>query len=165
MEMETWNSRMAVINDWLENSKNDSDEFEESGLIIKMMQRRAAKKGNDNPELLKKMWNVVRTELKQYEDSPVTRRSIYPEYVIESLGIILNQAYAAHHAFFEESEIIQLVHFRRNKGVVSTYETASDYAEHKTQTLKNQLLRLFKNEQWDGTVDGLTTIDHNDREE
>ena len=164
MDMETWNARLSVVNDWLENSKDESDDFDDAKDIITMMCRRADKRGADNPDMLKKMWNIVRTELKQFEDAPITRRSVLPLHLQESLGIILNNAYDAHHAFFESSEFIQLVHFRRINGVVSTLESASDYAEWKTKTLKNQLLRLWKNGQWDGTQDGLLTIDHNDQE-
>ena len=164
MDMETWNARLSIVNEWLENSPDESDDFEDAKDIITMMCRRADKRGNGNPDLLKKMWNIVRQELKQFDDAPITRRSVLPLHVQQSLGIILNEVYAGHYAFFESGASISLVHFRRSRGVVSTYTTADDYAEHKTKTLKNQLLRLWKNNQWDGTQAGLENIDHNNHE-
>ena len=162
--METWNARLGVVNEWLNNSNNESDDFEDAKDIITMMCRRAEKRGADNPDMLKKMWNIVRAELKQFDDAPITRRQVLPQALQASLTVICQQAYQAHYDFFESGACISLVHFRRNRGVVAAYESPEDYAEHKTHTLKNQLMRLWKNEQWDGTLEGLETIDHHNPE-
>ena len=139
MYMETWNARLSIVIDWLENSTDESDDFEDSKQIIQMMNRRAQKIGNDRPEYLKKMWASVRAELKQYDDSPIITRSSLPQDLINTLGIIQNEAYQAHYAFFESSETLSLVHFRRQSGVTATYVDAEAYAIHKTKTLYNQL--------------------------
>ena len=89
MDMETWNARLSIVIEWLENSTNESEDFEDT---------------------------------------------------------------------------LTLVHFRRQSGVTATYANAEAYAIHKTKTLYNQLLRLWKNEQWDGSMDGLHTINFDNGE-
>ena len=151
---EYWSQKITPVNKWIEEHSNNADLQDEVELIEMQVNR-----GTRRADIREKSWNAMLLEFRAIENAPIggagRGSTLSPEIlnVLNEISKSLVEGYAKTFGGF-----IQLVEFRRTKGEdahITYHDNPQAYGEYKATQKIAMLKRMLKNEEWDGTLEGL----------
>lgn len=151
MDNTTWESLVIEVQEYLE-----ADETLEAGLV--QVIELNLQIGQNNESEREAVHTSLKALLKGRDGSPLGRRgqkSSVPASVRVSIDRICGVVQEAATGYFNHDAIIGAITLRHNKSGGGNYESAEDYASAVVKRTRSTLSSLYKDGNWDGSVESL----------
>lgn len=145
-----WNSLVIEINEYLE-----ADDSLEEGL--RQVVQLNLQIGTNSPSERNAAHGALKALLKGRDGTPFRRgqKSAVPASVRVAIDRICGVVEEASLAYFNHDAIIGAVTLKHTKSGGGAFESAEAYADSVVRRTRNNLAKMFKNGDWDGSVESL----------
>lgn len=151
MEIESWNKRTTLIEAWMEQNAGHP-----LNAILTASMDMVTDETNDDDR--QKVYESIRALFGTVDDSPLKKGKMptLPAEVIVSVDSVVSDITAAY-AAIGDFALIQQVFPRSTK--LGQYPTVEAYAEHMGTKARNNLIKAFREDRWNGTyTDGELSV-------
>ena len=154
MEDVKWDSLVIEINDYLE-----ADEQLDGAL--KQVVELHLQVGQENPNERDAAANALKALLKGRDGTPFRRgqKSAVPASVRVAIDRICGVVEEASVAYYNHDGIIAAVSLKHAKSGGGQFDDAEAYATAQTKKVRNLLSKMYRTEQWDGSINSLLPAD------
>ena len=115
--------------------------------------------GNENSEQQERVWDSIKSMIRGLDGSPVRRgkKSNLPASVNVSIAQVSSEVEILAADWFNQNSLLQCVLLKHAKSGGGMYSDGSEYGAALGKKIGTRLKRMYADEAWDGTVDGLTS--------
>lgn len=148
MKIENWNINTAKVQLWL-----DKEDRGENGQAITLSM--ALGNACDNDDLRSTYWTAIRSIGSTFADFPMARKgreSSLPEDILLSATSVRNAVITAFAGITDADIILKVILPHGRSG--GSYETIDDLAESYGQKAFDALVKGYKENRWDGSMEG-----------
>lgn len=150
MDNVKWDSLVIEINEYL-----DADDSLDAAL--RQVVELHLQVGQENPNEREAAQNALKALLKGRDGTPFRRgqKSSVPASVRVAIDRICGVVNEANMAYYGYDGIIASLSFKHNKSGGGLYEDADEFASAQTKKMRNKLSTLYREGNWDGSVESL----------
>mgnify|MGYP005817263325 CR=1 FL=1 len=149
--MEGWNARIEEVSEFIGTEGFD----EQLGQVIQFQ----INFGNENTGQQERVWDSIKSMIRGMDGSTVRRgkKSNLPASVNVAIDQIVGEVGESAASWFNSNPLLQAVLLKHGKAGGGSYEDGSGYGAAVGKKTRTLLKRLYGEESWNGTYDGLTS--------